>query len=95
MDPILVNAAVAAAGLVSGASLSALLIRHRRPHSTDITDHRDEPNLDSLFEDVASAWARARGRPELAPLLTSKLRTMRTIRQRRARPANHGWRKPW
>lgn len=88
MDTLAIDIAVAAAGLAAGSGLTVLFVRRRRDAPLD-PDNRSGslPDMEPLIEDAARRWARVRGRPEIAPLVADKLRTLHRIKYGYSRPA--------
>jgi len=76
-------------GLLLGGAATWFLIRMRRPR-TAVTETL-VCEADDYIEQVAEAWAAARGQPAAAPLMASKLRTVLTLHERKARRAGRRW----
>lgn len=96
MDGLTGDIALAIASMATGSGLTTLFIRHSRgAHVRGRSRSGSVPSIDPLLHDAAQQWAAMRGRPELAPLLREKLRTLHSIRYRDARPQRKHWWKRW
>jgi hypothetical protein len=75
-----VDIATAAAGLLVGCGLTTRHFRRQAgSHETRDSSYLLQ-DVDPLIQDAARRWAAVKGRPEVAPLMADKLRTLYGIK---------------
>jgi hypothetical protein len=92
MDALLIDTAIAGAGLVIGSGLTAAVLRrHRDLPLTSSSVDIPLADMDPLINDAAQRWAAHEGRPEFAGLAADKLRTLYAIKYDRPPRSQRRW----